>query len=47
MIAYASRYGHQPIPISLEMLPGELQRFNDALFFWLDKENQSAKDPIR
>lgn len=43
MIAYGSKYGNQPIPVVMDMLPDELKRFNDALFFWIDKENQSTR----
>lgn len=43
MIAYASRYGHQPILIVLgEITSMRLERFNTAVHFWINAESKKG-----
>lgn len=43
MIAYAARYGNQQRSEIFEMTSSELKDMNEALYFWIEKENASRE----
>lgn len=43
MIGYAARYGNQQRSEILDWTNEELTKFNEALFFWIEKENTSRE----
>lgn len=43
MVAIAARYGHQQRSEIYAMSSNELESFNEALFYWIEKENKSGQ----
>jgi len=42
MIAFAARYGHQPLGELLLASSVKLSEFNTGVSYWIEKENQSG-----